>query len=317
MLTLVEAAKLALNNGETLRAGVISLFARSSPILTALPFMPVAGGAYRYNREATLPGIGFRGVNEGFTPSTGVINPEVETLAIAGGDLDVDRFIVETQGPQARAVHEAMKVKALAQQWHYTFLKGDSATNPKEFDGLQVRLGGNQLIENGATAGGDPLSLAKLDELIDAVDGDNKALIMSQAMRRKLTQAARGDGTTATPVGGFIVQQFEELGKQVQSYNGLPILEADANDIAANYKPLAFDEAGGGGGTTSTSIYAVSFGDGMLHGIDNGGMSVRDLGEINEKPVFRTRCEWYSALALPHPRGAGRLRGISDATPVK
>ncbi|MDT2236649.1 hypothetical protein P7H19_10570 [Paenibacillus larvae] len=36
----------------------------------------------------------------------------------------------------------------------------------------------------------------------------------------------------------------------------------------------------------------------------NGTINVRDLGELNEKPCYRTRIEWYSAMAvfrLPAP----------------
>jgi len=37
---------------------------------------------------------------------------------------------------------------------------------------------------------------------------------------------------------------------------------------------------------------------------------VRDLGEIDEKPVFRTRIEWYCGMAVFHPRAAARLKGV-------
>ena len=92
-LTLVEAAKL--QSGDVYKQGVIEMFAMMSAILMTLPFEDIQGNAVKYNREETLPGIGFRGVNEGFTESTGVLNPMVESLFIAGGDLDVDRFIVQ------------------------------------------------------------------------------------------------------------------------------------------------------------------------------------------------------------------------------
>ncbi|MDT2262171.1 hypothetical protein P7H06_25485 [Paenibacillus larvae] len=55
-----------------------------------LPFMDIVGNSYRYNQEAVLPGVGFRGVNEGYQESTGVVNQLSEGLVIAGGDVDVD-----------------------------------------------------------------------------------------------------------------------------------------------------------------------------------------------------------------------------------
>ncbi|MDT2258277.1 hypothetical protein P7H06_00025 [Paenibacillus larvae] len=37
-------------------------------------------------------------MNEGYQESTGVVNQLSEGLVIAGGDVDVDRFIVQTRG---------------------------------------------------------------------------------------------------------------------------------------------------------------------------------------------------------------------------
>ena len=309
-LTLIEAAKK--NDGTVIQNAIIEIYAQSVDILRALPFENIAGNALRYNQEGTLPGIGFRGINEGYTESVGVLNPVTEPLVIAGGDLDVDKFILKTMGMDQRSAQEAMKVKALAHQWANTFIKGDTSTAPKQYDGLQTRLTGAQLVSNGSTSGGDPLSLINLDAAIDAVDGATH-LYMSQAMRRHLTSATRGAGTVF-PAGGFITYTQDEFGRQVAMYQGLPILIADANDN--NNPTLAFDEAGAGGGSTATSIYVLSLSPGMLGGIQNGIPEVTDIGELEAKPVLRTRVEWYAGIALWHPRAAARLYGISDAAVV-
>ena len=83
-LTILEAAKL--DGGDAFKSGVVELYAGSSSILLNLPFESIAGNALKYNREGSLPGVGFRGVNEAYTPSTGVLNPLTEALVIAGGD---------------------------------------------------------------------------------------------------------------------------------------------------------------------------------------------------------------------------------------
>jgi len=305
-LTLLEAAKL--NSGDTYKQGVIEMFASMSDVLMALPFEGIQGNAMKYNREETLPGIGFRGVNEGFSESTGVLNPMVESLFIAGGDLDVDRFIVQTQGEGQRVIHEQMKLKQLADTWTTKFIKGDSATDPREFDGLQVRLGGNQLIAAGATANGTALSLTKLDELIDAVDAPTH-LIMSKAMKRRLSAAARN-----ASVAGYVTYSVDELGRRVMRYNDIPILVAYSNNGGTEILP--FNEACTSGTATGTSIYCVGFGEGKLTGIQNGGIDVRDLGELEAKPVYRTRVEWYAGIAMYHGRAAARLWSIADAAIV-
>jgi hypothetical protein len=306
-LTLLEASK-KLPAGDVVRQAVIEVFAQETDILRVFPFNNIAGNALKYTQEETLPGIGFRGVNEGYTEGTGVLNPQTENLVIMGGDLDVDNFIIKTMGDDQRAAQESMKLKALSHTFSHNVIKGDSETTPKQFDGLQKRLGGNQVISNN-TGANDPLHLPKLDELIDAVDNPTH-LIMSKAMRRVLTQAARD-----TAVGGFITFEQDEFGRRQMVYDGLPIVIADGNgDLFAT---LAFDEAATNSGTAATSIYCVSFMEGMLHGIQNEVPDVRDLGEQDEKPVMRTRVEWYPGMVLMHPRAAARLRDIHTGAATK
>lgn len=305
-LTLIEAAKI--NSGDVLKSSIIELYARNSDILLNLPFEGITGNALRYNREDKLPGVGFRGVNEAYTESTGVINPQVESLVIAGGDLDVDKFIMDTHGPDVRATHEAQKVRALALRWTKAFVKGDADTDPRELDGLQKRVTGAMLVENVSAGTGVALSLGSLDAAVDQVINPTH-IVMNKTVRRLLTAAAR-----TTTVAGFINFALDAFGRRVYTYNDLPILIVDEDEAGAQIMP--FTEAAGGGGSTSTSIYVVSFGDSMLTGIQNGDIQVRDLGELETKPAFRTRVEWYSGIAIYHGRAVSRLRGITNAAVV-
>jgi len=302
-LTLIEAAKL--ETGDTVRRAIIELYADSSDILTTLPFAAIQGNSLKYNREDTLPGVGFRGVNESYTASVGVINPLSEPLVIAGGELDVDTFIVATMGMEQRSVHEAMKLRALGLAWTRTFIKGDSQSDPREFDGLQARVTGAQRIAAGATAGGTALSLARLDEAIDQTLNPTH-LLMSKALRRRLTQASRN-----TAVGGFISYEKDAFGKTVTMYNDLPILTVDLDNEGVAILP--FTEAATSGAATATSLYVLSIGDGMLTGIENGGMRVQDLGLLQSEPKYRTRVEWFNGLCVMHGRAVTRLHSIADA----
>jgi hypothetical protein len=231
-LTIVEASKL--NSGDVARTAIVEMYARNSDILRVLPFEGIAGNALKYNREDILPGVGFRGVNEGFIESVGVLNPITESLVIAGGDLDVDRFITQTMGANQRSVQEGLKVKALAHRWTLAFIKGDSSADPREFDGLQRRIppGSSQLLDAGATSGGDALSLFKLDTLISKVD-DANFLIMNNTMALRLAQAARN-----TAVGGFITWNPSEFGQRIMSYNGIPILVAKEDNLGNDILPF-------------------------------------------------------------------------------
>jgi hypothetical protein len=307
-LTLVEAAKVAQGRGDTVLSAIIELYAQSSDIMSVLPFMNISGNAMKYNQEESLPGVGFRGVNGSYTPSTGILNPVTESLFIAGGELDVDKFIVDTMGANQRSVQEAMKIKALAGRWTKEFIKGDNESDQAVFSGLQARIQGTQLIAAGSTANGSALSLAKLDELIDAVDSPTH-LIMNKALRRRLTAAARNPS-----VGGYITYDKDAFGRPVMKYNDLPILIADKdneyNDI------LPFTEAATSGTATATSVYCVSLGEGAVTGIQNGDIDARDLGELETKPAYRTRVEWYAGLAIMKGRSAARMWSIADAAVV-
>ncbi len=298
-LTLIEAAKLG--RGTEFQRAIVATFVRETALMRVLPFKNILGNALRYNQEQTMPGIGFRGLNEAFAESTGVVNPVTETLAIAGGDLDVDVVTVKTEGAEARAVHEAMKLKHLGQAWSQKFIKGDTQTTPAEFDGLQRRLTGNQLIANPLGGG---MSLLSLDAAIDAVDNPTH-LMMTKANRRHMTAAAR-----SATLNGNLVYEKDQFGFQIAHYNGLPIIEADENGALA---ALDYSE---GSGEDETSVYVLSLRDQYLVGIQNSGPEARDLGEIDDKPVLRTRVEWLAGVALYHPRAAARMSAITNVACV-
>lgn len=297
-LTLVEAAKLST---DTLQRGVIEKFAQTSAVLERLPFDDIEGNAYRYNIEQTLPGVAFRGVNESYTESTGVVNPITESLVIAGGESDVDKFIVRTRSNvnDIRSVHDAMKVKSLSLNITKTFFDGDSTANPKEFDGINKRLsGGSQEVSAGTN--GAVLTQAMLDDLIDRVFGNADVLLMSKAMRREVVKLSR--------TSSQLTYGLDSFGRQVTQYNGIPIGIIEQDNTGAEI--LDFDETQGSS-NIAASIYAVRFGvQEFLWGIQSSIIQVTDLGEIQSKPVFRTRIEWYMGMCIGHPKSVARLKGV-------
>lgn len=313
-MTLLEALKLA---EEPKEAFVINEFI-SSELLSIVPFKNIEGSGYHYNKVGKLPNIGFRGYNEGYSEGTGVINPQSEALKLFGGDMDVDKAIIDMEGPEARASHLQLKIEAARLRFEKTFIKGNSATEPREFDGLQNRITGNQLIANGADNTGNVLSLNSLDEMLDRVKGpaNAKAILCNLAVKRRITAAARN-----TSVGGHVNFTVDELGREVMQYRGIRLVTLE-DDNEGN-EILSFTEASPDGTSTTnnTSIYCVRFGDMQttgLQGRSNGtfGISVNDLGEIDSKPVFRTRVDWNIAIAVLNGRSAARLHGVQDGAAV-
>ncbi|WP_371031264.1 major capsid protein [Pseudoclavibacter sp. JSM 162008] len=315
-VTLAQAATLSTT---PLQQGVIELFVQESPVLDRLPLMEIQGNAYSYNQEATLPGVAFRSVNEAYVESTGTVNQLTESLVILGGDADVDQFIIQTRGNvnDQRAVQTAMKVKAAAYKFQETFFNGDVAVDPKGFDGLRKRLTGAQVISsgtNGAPVLGNGGTDAhaffdKLDELVAQVNGltsANGAIYANRAVQAKIRSAGRH-------LGGVEMVKEDMTGKRVLTWNGIPVL--DPGQTPAGVQILGAETQGTA--TNASSVYAVKFGDDEgdqgVTGLNNGGIQVRDLGEQDDKPVLRTRIEFYCGLAVFGGKAAARLTGVLAA----
>lgn len=307
-LTLIEAAKVAKNNDQIYRAGIIETYANADPIMQIMPFETINGNTWTFSREQSLPGVAFRGVNETYDESTGKIELVSETLSIAGGYLDVDKFILKTQGMEQRTIQENMKVKSLALDIAKTFIKGSVMTDEKSFDGIQARIGAdaNQLIAAGTTASGTALSLNKLNKLIDAVTRPT-CLVMNRTLRSLLSEAAH-----TTSVGGYITWNKNEFGQRILYYGDLPIITTGKDNT--NAEILAFDEACYSGSSVGTSIYCLSLGEDGVKAIQYADMEVKDLGELQTKPSFRTEIEWYVGMVIQRTDAAARLYSIKEAT---
>lgn len=303
-MTLGEFAKTL--PADSVQRAYVELYAESSDLIREMSWETVPGGLYRYSLENTLPGIAFRGINEIYTPTTGVINPLVEQTFIAGGEIKVDTALVRRHGEGQRTRQERMQVKALTRGITTAILSGNNATNPKQFDGLRRRITGSALRHNTASSGGAPLSLYNLDRAID-VGTEPTHILASRALRTRLTQAGRNTG-----VGGYVAQTKDDMGNLITSYRGLPILVGYENE--ADGALLPFDEvAQGGGAAVTSSIYVLSIKSGMFSGFQAAPLDAKDLGEMQGEPKFLTRTEWDCGIRLEHPFCAIRLTSITDA----
>jgi hypothetical protein len=307
----VTLAQAALLSQDQLQRGVLEIFVQESPILDRLPLLDIEGNSYAYNQEATLPGVEFRAVNSSYAESTGTVNQQFEKLAILGGDADVDTFIVQTRGNlnDQRAIQTRMKVKASAYKFHAAFFNGDVAVDANSFDGLKKRLTGAQVID--AATNGLPILgssdadrhafFDKLDELIAACNPD--VLYMNKAVRGAIRSSARR------------LTMYDEtkdaFGRVVATYDGRPLLDAGENPDGS---PIIGSTEVQGSASDTSSIYGVRFGedesDQAVTGLTNGGVSVRDLGEVDDKPAYRTRVEFFCGVGVFGGKAAGRLKGV-------
>jgi hypothetical protein len=304
-LTLNEAAKLS---NDMLLQGVVETIVKDSPILQRLSFIEIVGNVLTYNQEKTLPTIDFYDVGDTWAESTPTFEQKTANLKIMGGDADVDNFLKATRSniQDLEAAVVELKAKALKDKFEETFIYGDLTANAKQFDGLRKLINtttaSSQVIAMGPT--GATLTLAKLDELIDAVKGGKPdLLLMSRRSRRKLNALVRA-------AGGMIETDRDNWGNFVQLWDGIPI---GVNDWILDTHVVSGGVETATTGDTCSTIYAFQMGEGALCGLTSPGhITVEPIGSLETKDASRTRIKWYCSLALFSSIKAVALIGVQD-----
>jgi len=305
-LTLEEAAKLS---NDMLMQGVVETIVKDSPVLQRLPFIEIVGNGLTYNQEKTLPSIDFYDVGDTWVESTPTFEQITANLKIMGGDADVDNFLKSTRSnvQDLEAAVIELKAKALQDKFEEIFIYGDATANPKQFDGLRELIdtesAGDQVIAMGDT--GATLTLAKLDELIDAVKGGKPdMLLMSRRSRRKINALVRAAG------GVMAETDRDKWGNFIQLWDGVPI---GTNDWILDTHTVSGGVETATTGSTCSTIYAVQFGEGALCGLTSPGhLQAEPVGPLENKDASRTRVKWYVSLALFSSIKAAALIGVKD-----
>ena len=304
-LTLVEAEKLS---NDVLLQGVIETVIKDSPILQTLPFIQIQGNGLTYTRESVLPSIAFYDVGDTWAESTPTFTQATATLKIMGGDADVDNYLRSTRSniqDLETAVIE-QKAKALRHTFEEYFVYGNSATSSKQFDGVRKLIdtttASDHLIAAGAA--GATLTLAMVDQLVDAVRGGKPdLLLMSRRSRRKIQTLARAAGNNLQVGQGV-------LGQQVQLYNGIPV---GISDWVLDTHTVSSSVETATTGALCSCIYALRFGEGALCGLSSPEMlQVERVGQLETKDATRHRIKWYTSLALFSSISCAALIGVKD-----
>lgn len=302
----VTLAQAALTEADPIRRGVLELFHNESAVFDRLPLEPIEGNAYAYNVDEALPGTGFRTVNEAYIESTGVFNQRTETLSILGGDADVDKFLERTSGASLgslRAQQTRLKVISAQSTYVDAFFNGDVNVNAKAFDGLRKRLIGSQVLDSTAPTTTDAF-LDELDQLFAQVDGGVPDVVYAP------TEIITRLKSLGRKVGGADYVNSEITGKREFTWNGVAFVSPGKH--WSGRRILPFNTVDG------SDLYAVKFARSLVSevgviGIENGGIQAYDLGELQEKPVYRTRIDAYVGLAVQGGQAAARLRGVKTA----
>lgn len=305
LMTLTEYAKGLAK--EDVRKPIIEMFTQYSDVMEALPFEGLRGSTYVGYRQSTLPSLQFRGINEGSSSGHGIITPFQESTYIMDHDIDVDRAIVDRHGEERRTYEQMMGITAAARLWVDTFVKGDQSSNPRVFNGLQIRAQKfGRLFHNSASSGGGALSLSNLDQVINQVNGATH--IFAPYISRPLWIAAARN----TALSGFVMQNWDEIGKLKMSYAGLQFLWGYPKDDHAPV--LQFNEvASGGGSPVTASLYVLALGEGKLRGLQLKPLDPREIGLLEDGKTFRTHIAWDVGLVDEHKYCLARLDSWTNA----
>ena len=313
-MTLAEAAVVT---QDPRLPGVVKVL-NTSNIMNRVPFEPIAGRAYSYNTEGTLPAAAFRAVNAGYTESTGTFASGSESLVILGGDYVVDRFLEQTStGPVSSLVasQRDMKARSITAKFGDSFINGDNAVDANSFNGLKKRLTGAQVLTSGANGAAMNTDAAtrtaffdRLDALLalvpgcDAIYANQQVIAMLRSVYRNAT------------INNFTVDTLTGRPTEVPTWQGVPFLDAGLKADQTNIIPQTETA---GTSTNTSSIYAVNFTENETEqgvmGIENGGLQVDAPRQMESKPSILGRIEIYCGLALVGPKPAARLSGVIAA----
>lgn len=290
----ISLAQSARMTNDVLQAGVIEVLATESKLLQLLPFMNIQGSGYTYNIEKNLGNAQFRKVNGGYNYGAIETIPVTERIVILGDEAIVDTYqiAVESDINNLMAIEVALRTKAIAHKFEKCFIDGGKAagsgvpseTAANEFVGILPRYTEANPVNIPAEAKALYTAqvitktedlIGDLDTLLDMVAGGADALIMNKKTRRQLTAKGRA----------FCEYRQGEFGTQFLQYGGVDVVDLDGELLADDI------------------IIAVKFGaKEAVCGLQNGGVRVTALGEMESQPQLKTRIEWFVGLAVFNPK---------------
>jgi len=271
-----------------------------SPARQNIPRKPGAGSAYK-GVQATPGNTPWAGVTDTDTiavdqSSYAALDISYKTLAATKGK--VTRFLQATGRSYIDVLLEEMEVKMYGFQdgYEYWLINGVSSTT--QIDGLQVLIPSSQEVLVTTTAGGDDLTLAKMDEFMDK-GKTLKLMFMSYRTRRELNALLQSTQR-------YVNLQEIKGGFKVLSYNGVPIL--------ISTQMLDTQTFDGSGVTSQTGGTASS-----ILGIDTNHVFVSELTPVTSFPCAKTTSQYDEfeifsdfALVVRNYLRTAKLTGIWD-----
>ena len=322
MITLAEAK---VGMADKVDQKVVDTFRRSSLLLDKLVFdnaiSPGTGGStltYGYIQLKTPSTAAVRQINSEYTAGEAKREEKTTKAVVMGGKFQIDRVLIGTAGAvDELAFQTEQKVKATANYFNNLVINGNKASSGtgvlNTFDGLDKLLTGTETeITSAVDVSTEALMNANYNALLDEVDGflstlDGKPsmLLMNNKMLSKMRSAARR--------AGYYSKTRDEFGRQVETYNDIPMYDMGKYYNGTNTVDIIPETAATQSAEGKTDIYAVTIGLDGFHGVSPTGSKVINsyMPDLNKPGAVKDgEVELVAGVALKNTNKAGVLRGI-------
>lgn len=322
MITLQEAK---VGMADKVDQKVVDTFRRSSLLLDKLVFdnaiSPGTGGStltYGYIQLKTPSTAAVRQINSEYTAGEAKREEKTTKAVVMGGKFQIDRVLIGTAGAvDELAFQTEQKVKATANYFNNLVINGNKASSGtgvlNTFDGLDKLLTGTETeITSAVDVSTETLMNANYNALLDEVDGflstlDGKPsmLLMNNKMLSKMRSAARR--------AGYYSKTRDEFGRQVETYNDIPMYDMGKYYNGTNTVDIIPETAASTSAEGKTDIYAVTIGLDGFHGVSPTGSKVINsyMPDLSKPGAVKDgEVELVAGVALKNTNKAGVLRGI-------
>ena len=291
-------------------AGVWDTIVKESPITKALPFKAVNNDIIKYNVELTMPTVSWLQPKDQITENTGTVEQRTTNMFTVVGDADTDKSMIAMnplQNPESIDIEA--KSKAMAHAFERAFIYGQTSTlsSAKEFKGLMRMLAELESgtttdldgINNSQVVPMDPtsvaLTMAKMDELIDAIQpGKPDMLLMSKRMRRWLNALSRASGSsglmlTDSALFGLKMMHYDEIPIYVSSWIPDNLPDGSSSVLTISTYDQSVTRASG---YDNSIIFALKISEEDVTGLQAGNMTHERETFVEDYNAIRNRFTW-------------------------
>lgn len=313
-LTLVEFAKES--QDPLVKAVAMTLWKESAP-LKYIPWETIGSLYKKMLRVQTLPSVGRRKLNASWASATGTTEPITEGVSLVGGNIDIDKEMVEGNQTieDVRRFQTEMKVEAMSYEFNDSFINGSILSDEDDFDGLKARcnrseMSAQKILSTTSTNYIDDTQahaltfLKEMDKLTYAIDGHSPTFLVTNSLGLRTINSALRIASVLNTTKDQFGQLVTMWGENTPIYDiGV---KADQSTLV-----MADETIAGIAGSDYFSVYAVKIGEGTdFWGVQKHPLETKDVGLLEDQVTYRTNVNWPVGLALIKKRAIARLYGV-------